>query len=66
MYQKCPHRYVEGFFYTFLPRLDVKDEHIVRMMSMKLSTPDSQTKFTNHLDEGIELLIRTKEVRALA
>ena len=56
----------ESFFYTLMPRLDIKDEHIVKMMQLKLQTPDRNTGFINQLNEGIELMIRSKAVREFA
>lgn len=57
---------METFFYSLLPRMEVKDEHIVRLITLKLQTPDTSTSFINMMNEGIELLIRTKEIRQFA
>jgi hypothetical protein len=57
---------MENFFYSLLPRMDVRDEHIVKLITLKLKTPDTHSSFINLLNDGIELLVRTKEVRALA
>ena len=46
--------------------MEIKDEHIVKMMTLKLQTPDNNSNFTNLLNEGIELLIRSKEIREFA
>ena len=66
MYAKSTGRYMETFFYSLLPRMDIKDEYIVKLTSLKLKTPDSHSKFINLMNEGIEILLRTKEIRALA
>jgi hypothetical protein len=49
-----------------LPRMgEIKDEHIVRLVCLKQDTPDTDKVFTKTLQDGIELLIRSKEIRAL-
>jgi len=49
-----------------LPRMgEIKNEHIVRLVCLKQDTPDTDKVFTKTLQDGIELLIRTKEIRAL-
>ena len=46
-----------------LPKLEVKDEHIVKLLALKLQTPDNNTNFVNLLSEGIETLMKIKAVR---
>jgi hypothetical protein len=49
-----------------LPRAgDIKDEHIVKLVCLKQDTHDTDKVFMNTLQDGIELLIRSKEIRAL-
>jgi hypothetical protein len=49
-----------------LPRSgEIKDEHIVKLMCLKQETPDNEKQFMKSLQDGIELLIRSKEIRAL-
>jgi len=57
---------MEAFFYQLLPRMEVKDEHIVRLVTMKAKTHDTEKIFMNLLNDGIELLVRTKELRRIA
>ena len=44
---------------------DIKDEHIVKLMCLKQETPDNEKQFMNILQDGIEQLIRAKQIRAL-
>ena len=41
----------------------IKDEHIVRLLALKLSVADNNTNFANLLNEGLELVMRSKLVR---
>jgi len=49
-----------------LPRVEVTDSDIVNLMTLKLEQSDTKANFVNLLNDGIELLIRSKEVRKLA
>lgn len=66
IYEKQSFKYVENFFHTMLPRMEIKDEHIVRLLALKLQTPDNNTNISNLINEGIELIMRTKAVREFA
>ncbi len=66
IYEKQPFKYIENFYHSLLPRMDIKDEHIVRLLALKLSTPDNNTNFANILNEGLELVMRSKRVREFA
>jgi len=56
----------QAFFAHMLPRVgDIKDEHIVRLVCLKQDTHDTDKVFANQLQDGIELLVRSKEIRAL-
>jgi hypothetical protein len=46
--------------------MEIKDEHIVKLVSLKIDTPDNSTNFANMLSEGIELVMRSKTVRDYA
>jgi hypothetical protein len=61
-----PFKYQEAFFYSLLPRYEISDAHIVKLVQLKNETPDNQATFANMLQDGIELLIRSKQVRAHA
>lgn len=66
MYKNSTHKKFESFFNTMLPRFgEIKDEHIVKLMCLKQETPDIEKQFMNTLQDGIELLIRSKEIKAL-
>ena len=49
-----------------LPRMEIKGEHIIKLLSMKLKTADVNSNFSKMLNEAIELLMRSKEVREFA
>lgn len=59
-------RYLETFFYQLLPTMQIADSHIVKLVSIKANTPDSESNFTKMLQDGIEVLIRCMEIRAFA
>jgi hypothetical protein len=60
IYEKQAFKVVENFFHSMLPRMEIRDEHIVKLLQLKLQTPDNNTNFTNLINEGIELVIRSK------
>ena len=64
--QKHSYKYIEAFFYTMLPRMEIKDSHIVKLVQIKNEIPDTNSMFTNMLQDGIELLIRSKAIREMA
>lgn len=49
-----------------LPRMKISDSHIVKLVSLKLETSDNEGMFANTLQDGIELLMRSKAIRELA
>ena len=66
IYEKQSFKYVENFEAYLLPRLEIKDEHIIKLVSLKLRTPDVNSNFGKMLNGAIELLMRSKEVREFA
>lgn len=58
--------YVERFFFAMLPRLEIEDSHIVALLNIKAQVPDTNSVFMNMLQDGIELLIRQKNIRTKA
>ena len=66
MYKQSSYRSFESFFYTLLPRLAVTDEHIVKLVVLKQDTPDTEKNFMIIIQDGLELLLRTKLIRELA
>ena len=66
IYEKATFKKFDSFFHTMLPRGgEIKDEHIVKLVCLKQDTPDTEKMFMNTLQDGIELLLRSKEIRAL-
>ena len=66
MHHDHAHKYLETFFYHMLPRMQIEDRHIVQLMSIKSRVADNNSTFMNMLQDGIELLIRSKRIRELA
>ena len=64
--KSCSHRYLETFFYSLLPTYEVEDAYIVKLISLKTNTPDSQHGFRQMLQDGIEIMLRCAEIRAFA
>jgi len=44
-----PYKYQEAFFYQLLPRYEIQDAHIVKLVELKNETPDNQATFANML-----------------
>jgi hypothetical protein len=63
---KASHRYFQSFFYSLLPTMNIADCHIVKLVSRKANTPDSNKNFSSMLQDGIEVLVRCQEVRTFA
>lgn len=66
VYELQPFRYVQTYFYAMLPRMEVRDEHIIKLLELKLKTPDTSSPMINMLNDGIEILFRIKHIRELA
>jgi len=64
--KQMSYRNFDQFFRTMLPFVgEIKDEHIVKLVCLKQDTPDTEKVFMTMLQDGIELLVRAKEIRAL-
>ena len=57
------YKYIETFFYSMLPRMQIEDRHIVKLMTIKSQVADTNSMYMNILQDGIELLIRSKKIR---
>ena len=66
MHSTKTHKDFEAFFYGLLPRLEVTDTMIVKLVQLYQEVPDTDQMFKEILQDGIDLLIRTKTIRALA
>ena len=66
LYKAHTFKYIEIFFYALLPRMVIEDRHIVKLMTIKGEIPDTNSMFSNMLQDGIELLVRGKKIRAFA
>ena len=53
-------KYFETFFYGMLPMMEITDSNIVKLVALKNDTADSQLQFSSVLQDGIELLLRSK------
>ena len=65
-HEKFTFKVFESYFYSLLPRKHIQDKHIVGLLSLRLQTEDTNKNFINMLNDGIELLIRSKGIRLLA
>ncbi len=54
---------MESFVDNLLPLLEIKDEYIVKLVEIKLETPDSEISFMKLIDQSIEKMILCKQVR---
>ena len=66
IYKQSSYRSFQSFFYNLLPRMVVTDEHIVKLIVLKQETPDNEKNFMTILQDGIELLLRSKQIRELS
>jgi hypothetical protein len=55
-----------SFFHAMLPRLNVREHHVYRLCSILYDTPHSQGPLCSMLKDGIDILLRTKRIIALA
>ena len=60
------HKKFDAFFSYMLPDMRVSDHHIVRLVSILQDTADNEKMFTETLRDGIDLLVRTQQIRAYA
>ena len=56
----------EGWFFGLLPRMVIEDRHIVKLVALKQDTPETEKHFQNILQDGVELLLRSKQIRELS
>mmetsp|Transcript_17220 Transcript_17220/g.21745 ORF Transcript_17220/g.21745 Transcript_17220/m.21745 type:complete len:101 (-) Transcript_17220:11-313(-) len=66
MHEKSTHKTFESFFFNMLPRMAVKDAHIVRLVNLLQEVPDTDTMFAETLKDGLDVLIRIQQIRTLA
>lgn len=60
------YRYQESFISGMRPTMEILDSHIVKLVTIKLNVPDTNSAYLKQLEENIELLIRCKRLRELA
>ena len=61
--QDHSYKYLQAFFGQMLPTAIIEDRHIVKVMQIKQSTPDTLGAYTNQLQDMLEKLLRCKRVR---
>ena len=49
-----------------LPRLAVRDSHIVRLVTLLQDSPDTEKTFIETLRDAIDLLVSTQQIRAFS
>jgi hypothetical protein len=54
---------VESFVENLLPLLEIKDVYIVKLVEIKLETPDSEISFMKLIDQSIEKMLLCKQIR---
>ena len=59
-------KYLESFFHSLLPTMQIADQHIVKLVALKNETADSEHNFTKMLQDGIEILVRCMQIREFA
>lgn len=64
--EKTSYHYLQQFFNSLLPTTVIKDSYIVKLVALKNETPDSAKNFNKTLQDGIEILVRTKLIREFA
>lgn len=60
------YKYFQAFFLNLLPRMTIDDKHIVKLVLLKNDVADNNKTTMNMLQDGIELLLRTKTIREYA
>lgn len=66
MHESHTFKYLDAFFTYMLPRMQIKDSHIVKLVTIKAGIADTNSMFMNILQDGIEMLIRSKRIRDFA
>ena len=64
--EKTTYKYLNQFFHAMLPTTVIKDSYIVKLVALKNETPDSAKNFNSMLQDGIEILVRTMQIREFA
>jgi hypothetical protein len=58
------YKYLSFFASAMLPTDEIDDSHIVKLANIKSQVPDTNKVFMNILQDNIEVLLRSKNVRA--
>ncbi len=66
MNKGCGYKYLESFFHSLLPTMQIADQHIFKLVALKNDTADSEHNFTKMLQDGIEILVRCMQIREFA
>ena len=51
---------------NMLPRMQIKDEHIAKLLEIKNDVPDTEKTFMNKLQDCLENLLASKTIREFA
>jgi len=60
------HKNLESWFFSLLPRMKIEDSHIVKLLQLKARVADNNAKLSNMLQDGIEIMVRSKTIREIA
>lgn len=66
MHHGVSHRYFMNWFNMMLPTYQIADAHIVKLASIKVNTPDSESNLSKNVQDAIEKLLRIQELKAFA
>ncbi len=64
--QQTTFKYISTFFHQMLPTTVIEDSYIVKLVALKNDAPDTAKNFRTMIDEGIDVLIRTMQIREFA
>lgn len=59
-------KFVEAFLHGMRPTMMISDTHIVKLVTLKVNVPDTNSAYKKQLEETIELMVRAKSLREMA
>lgn len=65
-HEKSTFKQFNAFFYTLLPLRVIKDSYVVRLISTLNDTPDTEQMFSETVRDGIDMLIKSRQIREFA
>ena len=65
-YKFHPLKYLQSYMAFMRPTQEILDSHIVKLVTIKGTIPDTEASYKKTLEENIEILIRCRTLRELA